>query len=210
MQATHNISISLSFSCKLRYHIHCTYLSSYFLGAPPEYVRHGLVLGLDWTFCHFSSKCIFLVCLGPPNILLSVPTIQVSHMHPPLTPGRLNTSTQVNNLAMLHLIYNSHTYVHHIIITIQLFLHTSSIPLSRPDGPDPSCREQVLYVCTVRLLSVGPLNRPIRALNLNWKYGLSRLQIHRDLRDLNSKFRLLRVSITCKVELYVVCLGIWN
>ncbi len=127
MQATHNISVFLSFWYKLRIiHILCTYLSSYFLGAPHEYVRHDLVLELDWTSCQLSSTCIFLVCLGPPSILLFVPTIHVSHVHPPLTTRRLNTSTQVNNMAMLHLIYNRHTYIHHISITIHSFLHTSS------------------------------------------------------------------------------------
>ncbi len=129
---------------KLRHYILCTYLSSCFLGAPHEYVRHGLVLGLDWTSCQFSSTCIFLVCLGPPSILLFVPTLHVSGVHPPLPTGQLNTSTQLNNMARLHLIYNGHTYlrVHHINVTIHSLLHTSSTLLGRPAGPDPFCREQ--------------------------------------------------------------------
>jgi hypothetical protein len=121
----------------LCYHIFCTYLSGYFLGAPREYVHPGLVLGLDWTSCQHSSTCIFLVFL--------VPTIHVSHVHPPLTTRQLNTNIQVNNMAMLHLINNRHTYVHHIIITIQYFLHTSSTLSGRPAGLDPSCREQYQY-----------------------------------------------------------------
>jgi hypothetical protein len=68
--------------------------------------------------------------------------IHVSHIHSPLTTGLPNISTQVNNMALLHLIYSGHTYVHHIDITIQLFLHTSSIFLGRPAGHDPSCGEQ--------------------------------------------------------------------
>ncbi len=69
-----------------------------------------------------SSSCIFLVCLGPPSILLFVPMIHVSHMHPPLPTGQLNTSTQVNNMAMLHLIYNvTHIYITKILLFI-LFL----------------------------------------------------------------------------------------
>ncbi len=118
------------------------YLSGYFLEAPREYIHPGLVLGLDWTSCQLSSTCIFFVCLGPPSILLFVPTIHVSHMHPPWTTRWLNTDTQVNNVGMLHLTYNRHTYIHHIIITIQLFPHTPYILLGRPAGPDPSCREQ--------------------------------------------------------------------
>ncbi len=114
----------LFFKHKLRYHILCTYLSGHFLGAPREYVRHGLVLGLDWTFCQLSSTCIFLVCLGPPSILLFVPRIRISLVHPPLTTWQLNTSIQVNNMAILRLIYNNHTYVHHINITIHSLLHT--------------------------------------------------------------------------------------
>jgi hypothetical protein len=82
---------------KWHYHILCTYLSGYFLGARCKLFRHGLVLGLDWISCLLSSTCTFLVCLGPPSILLFVPTIYVSHMQPPLTTGQLNTNTQVNN-----------------------------------------------------------------------------------------------------------------
>ncbi len=136
---------TLLFSHALRYHILCTYLSGYFLGAPRRYVHPGLVLGSDWTSCQHSSTCIFLVCLGPPSISLFVPTILVSHVHPPLTTRQLNTNIQVNNMAMLHLIYNGHTYVHHIIITIQHFLHTSSALSGRPAGLDPSCQEQYQY-----------------------------------------------------------------
>ncbi len=138
VKATHNISVLFSFPHELHYHILCTYLSSYFFGAPREYVHLGLVLGSDWTSCQLFSTCIFLVCLSPPSILLFVPTTHVSHVHPPLTTGQLNTSTQVNNMTMLHLIYNWHTYEHHINITIQLFLHTSSTLLSRPADPEPS------------------------------------------------------------------------
>ncbi len=106
--ATHNVSFFYSFSHKLSYHTLCTYLSSYFLGAPREYVHLVLVLGLVWTSCQLSSTRILLVCLGPPSILLFVPTTHVSHVHPSLTTEQLNTSTQVNNMAMLYLIYNGH------------------------------------------------------------------------------------------------------
>jgi hypothetical protein len=102
------------FLVQITYHILCTYFCSYFLGAPREYVLHDLALGLDWTSCQLSSTCIFLDCLGPPSILLFVPTIHVSHVDTPLTTRRLNTSTQENNMAMLHLIYNRHTYTVYI------------------------------------------------------------------------------------------------
>ncbi len=98
------------FLTQLCNHKLCTYLNSYLLGAPREYIHHGLVLGLDWTFGQLSSTCIFLVCPGPPSILLFVPTIHVSHMHPPMPTGRLNTCTQVNNMAMLHHIFPIYFY----------------------------------------------------------------------------------------------------
>ncbi len=58
-------------------------------------------------------------------------------MHPPLPTGQLNTSTQVNNTSMLHLIYNGHTYVHHINITVLFVLYTSSALLDRLLAPIP-------------------------------------------------------------------------
>ncbi len=100
----HNNQV-LSFLTRIIYHILSTYLSGYLLEAPREFIRHSLVLRLDWTSCQFSSTCIFLVCLGPPSILPFVPTIHVSGVHPPLPTRQLNTSIQVNNMASLHLIY---------------------------------------------------------------------------------------------------------
>jgi hypothetical protein len=120
----------------------CTYLSGYFLGAPhehPSWPCPQVRLSLLPALFH-----MYLLCLScPPSILLFVPTIHVSHMHPPLTSRQFKTNTQVNNIAILHLIYNRHTYVHHIIITIKLFLHTSSILLGRQAGPNPSRQEQL-------------------------------------------------------------------
>jgi hypothetical protein len=100
-----------------------TYLSGYFLGAPREYVHLVLVLGLVWTSCQLSSTRFLFVCLGPPSILLFVPTTHVSHVHPSLTTGQLNTSTQVNNMAMLYLIYNRHICIctSHNYYYVQLF-----------------------------------------------------------------------------------------
>ncbi len=81
----------------------------------------GLVLGLDWTAYRFSSLCIFFVCLGPPSIF----TIHVSHVHPPLPTGQLNTSTQVNNIALLHHIYGytvTHIYITFVLLFIPFFI----------------------------------------------------------------------------------------
>ncbi len=61
---------------------------------------------------------------------------------PPLTTGQLNTSTQVRNMAMLHLIYNGHTYLHHINITFHSLLHTSSTLLGKLADPDLFCQKQ--------------------------------------------------------------------
>jgi hypothetical protein len=110
MQAVHNITISFSSSYDYNIIYFCTYLRCYFLEAPREYFHLGLVLGLDWASCQLSSACIFFVCPGPPSILLFVPTIHVSHMHPPLTTRQLNTSSPVNNMGMC----TSHIQLTHI------------------------------------------------------------------------------------------------
>jgi hypothetical protein len=55
---------------------------------------------------------------------------------------------------MLHLIDNGHTYVHIIIITIPLFLHSSYILFGRPVGPDPSRREQNLCEQCVNVILI--------------------------------------------------------
>ncbi len=131
-----------------------TYLNSYLLEAPHEYVRHGLVPGLDWTPCWLSSTCIFLDCPGPPSILLFVPTIHVSHMYPPLPEAQLNTSAHGYATSYIH----HHTYLHHTYITIHSFLHTSSTPLGSLAGPDPSCLAHVYCVnCLLHVMKVHSL-----------------------------------------------------
>jgi hypothetical protein len=101
----------------------CTYLNGYLLEAPCEYVLHGHVPGLDWTSCWLSSISIFLVCSGPPSILLFVPTTHVSHSNPPLPAGQLNTSVQVNNMATLHHRYTvTHIYITFILLFIPFFI----------------------------------------------------------------------------------------
>jgi hypothetical protein len=79
------------------------------------------------------------ICLGPPSSLLFVPAIHISHVHPPLTTRRLNIAIQVNNMGAWHLMYNRHTYIHHImLLTIQPFFYTSSTLLGKLAGPDHS------------------------------------------------------------------------
>ncbi len=107
LQINYDNSVLLLLPNTIMQYICCTYFSSYLLAAPCEYVRHGLVLGLDWTSYRFSSTCFFFVCPGPPSIL----TIHVSHVLPPVPTGQLNTSTQVNNMAMLRHIYIMVTHI---------------------------------------------------------------------------------------------------
>ncbi len=72
-----------------------------------------------------------------------------------LTTRQLNTAIQVNNMGMLHLTqHTTDTYVHHIIITIRFVLHTSSISLGRPAGPDPSCGEHYMHTWLTDFISI--------------------------------------------------------
>jgi hypothetical protein len=89
--------------------------------------RPQIRLNLMPTLSHMYLSC----CLDPPSILLFVPPFQV------------------NNMAMLHLIYSSHTYLHYIHTTIYSLLHTSSTLLVRPAGRDPSWQEQVEFIVSV-------------------------------------------------------------
>jgi hypothetical protein len=54
------------------------------------------------------------------------------------------------------------TYIHHIIITIQCLLHTSSTFLGRPAGPDHSCREQEGYNERTPSFPISKKNRTCR------------------------------------------------
>jgi hypothetical protein len=93
------------------YNLYSTYLNSYLLGAPREYVLHGLNSDLGWASHWSSFSSVFLVCTGPPSILLFVPTDRVSHLTPSLLSGQLLTNVQVNNTAALHDTHG-HTYIH--------------------------------------------------------------------------------------------------
>ncbi len=45
---------------------YCTYLNSHLLGAPREYVLHGLVSGLDCVSLRLPSPSILLVAMPNP------------------------------------------------------------------------------------------------------------------------------------------------
>ncbi len=78
---------------------------------PQSRVRLNLLLAL------------FLVCFGPPSIMLFTPWTCGSHSNPPLPAGQLNTSVQVNNMATLHHIYTvTHIYITFILLFISFFI----------------------------------------------------------------------------------------
>ncbi len=91
----------------------CTYLNGLLLGAPRKCVLHGLDPGLNWATCRFCFLSVFLVCSGPPGILLFVPTDQVSHLTPSLLTGWLLTNVQLNNMATLHGTFTTYIYTSH-------------------------------------------------------------------------------------------------
>jgi hypothetical protein len=81
-----------------------------------------------------STISILLICFGLPGILQFTPLAHVSRsnppnpvahvssLNPPLPTGRLNTNVQVNNIAMLHLIYtDTHIYITFILLFIPFF-----------------------------------------------------------------------------------------
>jgi hypothetical protein len=155
MQAVHNILVLFSFLHELCYHILCLYLRNHFLRAPCKYVHPGLVLGLDCTSCQLSSTCIFFVCPGPPSILLFVPTIHASHVHPPLTTRQLNTKTQINN-------GHATSYIQQLIICTSHNYHYSTLSsyffyiLGQAGWPRPLMSGTVLCIITC-LLCAGNL-----------------------------------------------------
>ncbi len=55
--------------------------------------------------------CVHLVCLGPPSSLLFVPTIHISHMHPPLTTRWLNSYTSKHHGCVIQ--HVQRTYIHY-------------------------------------------------------------------------------------------------
>jgi hypothetical protein len=137
MNYTSNSQIpSLFFSYELHLCTLYTYLSGYLfrhLGNMSILVSSsGYTESLANPFPYF----IFFVCLRPPNSLLFVPTIHISHMSPPLTTRWLNTAIQVNNTGMLHLMYNRHIFTshnyHYLILPSYFFYILGQAGWSRP------------------------------------------------------------------------------
>ncbi len=99
----------------------CTYLNSYLLGTPREYVLHGLDPGLDWASRWLTFSRVFPVCPGTPIILLFVPLDRVYNLTPSLLFGRLLTNAQVNNTA-------AHIYLY-ITSALLFFFSFTLLPL---------------------------------------------------------------------------------
>ncbi len=95
-------------------------MNSCLLGAPREYVLHGLVPGLDWVN---SGLSLWAYILLPCSTQYLAIYLNGSGLTPNafLLSGWLLTNVQVNNITMLHDIC-AHMYTHHIGITILLFL----------------------------------------------------------------------------------------
>jgi hypothetical protein len=79
------------------------------LGAPHEYVLHGLNQGLNWGFSCSVLWAFFLFVLAHSVSCCLLQRLKF-HAHPSLLVGQLNTDIQVNNTAMPHLMY-THTHI---------------------------------------------------------------------------------------------------
>jgi hypothetical protein len=99
--------------------ITCAYFNGHLLGAPREYVLHGLDPGLDWGSCRSLLWAFFLFVLAHPVSCCWLPMAYVSHSNTPLPTRRCNTNVQVNNIAAVHHI---HTGTHIYIAFISLFI----------------------------------------------------------------------------------------
>ncbi len=86
----------------------CTYLNSHLLGAPREYVLHGLNPELNWGSHRPASWVFFLCVLAHPASWCLLQCLKF-HAHPSLLAGQFNTDIQVNNTAMPHFGTHIHT-----------------------------------------------------------------------------------------------------
>ncbi len=101
------------------YNNYCTYLNRHLLGAPREYVLHGLDPGSNWV--PFWPLPLSMPLVAMPNQYLAV-YFSGSGFTPNafLLSGWLLTNVQVKNITTL-LNICAHIYIHHIGITILLF-----------------------------------------------------------------------------------------
>ncbi len=94
----------------------------------PSWPRPQVRLSLLSTPFHIVSS---LFVLALPSSLLFISTIHISHVHPPLTTRQLNTAIQVNNMGVLHLMYNGHIYTSHYYYyqtpSLHIFIRVGSI-----------------------------------------------------------------------------------
>ncbi len=89
-----------------------TYLNGHILGAPHEYVLHGLNPELNWGSCCAASWPFFLFVLAHPASWCLLQWHKF-HAHPSQRTGQLNTDIQVNNTAMSHLGTHTHISISH-------------------------------------------------------------------------------------------------
>jgi hypothetical protein len=100
---------------------YCTYLNSWLLEAPPEYVLHGHVPGLNWAPFWLLPMSMHLVAT-PSSV--SCCLLQWFKFHTKCTSKHHNNPTR----------HMAHMYIHHNNITILLLIpssYTSSILLDR-------------------------------------------------------------------------------
>jgi hypothetical protein len=113
-----------------------TYLNSPHLGAPHEYILHGLDPGLDWASFWPSTPRVFHVATTH-----SISCFSGFTLTPSLLSGSLLINVQANNKTTLYDTHG-HTYTshRHYYSSFLLSSYTSSTFLGRPVGPDPSCQ----------------------------------------------------------------------
>jgi hypothetical protein len=99
----------------------CTYLNGRLLGAPRQYVLHGLNLGLNGGSCCPVSLALFLFVLSRPVSCCSLQRLKF-HAHPSILAGQFTTDVQVNNTAVPHLIHiYTHIYIKFILLSVFFF-----------------------------------------------------------------------------------------
>jgi hypothetical protein len=86
----------------------CTYLNGHLLGAPREYILHGLNPGLNWSSCCPASWAFFLFVLAHPASWCLLQWLKFL-AHPSLLARQLNTDIQVNNTTMPH--FGTHVHI---------------------------------------------------------------------------------------------------
>ncbi len=118
-----------------------TYLSGYLLQLLTNLSVPASSSGQTEPFASSLLYCIFFVCHRPPSSLF-VPMIHISHVNPPLTTRRLNTSKQCVCVTS----HVQQTLIHHITKLHNISSYTSSILLGRLAGPELPCWGQLQFL----------------------------------------------------------------